>query len=304
MGYNLLRVKRMFKFWTQSSKYLSFRQAGLAVGLMVATVCQGQTTPTASLISRGPASYIPDDDVIIKPVDNELSFYQQYVKSDKSELVIQSRNQMKIWSDNQTFADQYGMDSTLTGSSFFVPTPEEKWDYFQDRYLRYLRRQGEAPLKAMPKDWYQDYRASNRVDTIDEMEGRFRATQRKGVSGKNLPDSLQAKEVSVWKQTKFIFQPRVDQGLVIVGFRSPIAYARAWVGVNGRTEFNVQQTYEKTGTRFMFNYEADTKKHFISIDQQISGPLYARFTSNKNPQHDAETAYQDDTLMLLYAKQF
>ncbi len=294
----------MFKFWTQSSKYLGFRQAGFFCGLILSAVCQGQSTPAASLNSRAPASYIPDDDVIVKPVDNELSFYQQYVTSDKSEEVARSRNQIKIWSDNQNFADQYGMDSTLTGSTFFVPTPEEKWEYFKDRYLRYLRRQGETPLKAMPKDWYQDYRASNRVDSIDEMENRFRSTQKKGTTGKALPDSLQAKEVSVWKQTKLIFQPRLDQGLVIVGFRSPFAYARAWVGVNGKAEFNVQQTYEKTGTRFMFNYEADTGKHFISLDQQISGPLYARFTSNKNPDHDAETAYQDDTVMLLYAKQF
>ena len=60
-----------------------------------------------------------------------------------------------------------------------------------------------VPLKDAPKNWYQEYRASNEIDTIDEMEARFQKTNKKTLSGKTLPKSLQAKEVSVWKDTKF-----------------------------------------------------------------------------------------------------
>lgn len=289
----------MSKLFTEPKKYLGFKQFTLCLGLSVYALAWGQSSP-----ERKPASYIPDDDVIVKPIDNELSFYQQYVASDNSQDVIQSRNQLKIWNDNQIFADQYGMDSTLTGSSFFVPTAEEKWDYFKDKYMRYLRRKGERPLKDMPKTWYQEYRASNEVDTIDEMEERFKNSRRKSASGKTLPKSLQAKEVNIWKKTRFIFQPRVDQGLVIVGIRSPIAYARAWVGMNGEAEFNIQQNIDSIGFRVMFNYFADTGKYFTSLDQRLTDNVYARFTSNKDPQHEPGTPYQDDTLMLLYAKTF
>lgn len=289
----------MSKNFTELKKYLSFKQFTLCLGLSVYALAWGQSTP-----ERKPASYIPDDDVIVKPIDNELSFYQQYVASDNSHDVIQSRNQLKIWNDNQIFADQYGMDSTLTGSSYFVPSAEEKWDYFKDKYMRYLRRKGEKPLKDMPKTWYQEYRASNEVDTIDEMEERFQNSRRKSVSGQTLPKSLQAKEVNIWKKTRFIFQPRVDQGLVIVGIRSPIAYARAWVGMNGEAEFNIQQNIDSIGFRVMFNYFADTGKYFTSLDQRLTDNVYARFTSNKDPQHEPGTPYQDDTLMLLYAKTF
>jgi hypothetical protein len=253
---------------------------------------------------RAPANYMPDDDVIVKPVDNQMSFYQQYVSSDKSLDVALSRNQIRIWNDNQIFADQYGMDASLTGSAFYVPTQNEKLQYFKNKYMRYLRSRGEQPLKDVPKTYYNEYRASNEVDTIDELEGNFRKTNKTSVSGKALPESLQAKEFSVWKKTKFIFQPRVDQGLVIVGFRTPVAYARAWVGVNGRAEFNIQQTYQDLGLRMMVNYYADTGKYFTSIDKQLQGNLYARATFNKDPNHVAGTPYQDDTFMLLYAKQF
>lgn len=290
----------MLTYWSKFKQSLSFRHFGVLAAFCAIQVCHGQTAS----MGRKPANYVPDDDVIAAPVNNELSFYQQYVASDKSEDVARSRNQLKVWNDNQIFADQYGLDSTLTGSGFFVPTGDEKWEYFKNKYMRYLRGRGEQPLKDLPKTWYQDYRASNEIDTIDEMESRFKATTTKTKSGKDLPESLQAKEVNIWKKTRFIFQPRLDQGLVIVGFKSPIAYARAWVGINGKAEMNIQQTYESIGLRLMFNYYADSGRYFSSVDQRIVENVYARFTSNKDPQHEKGTPYQDDSLMLLYAKQF
>lgn len=293
----------MFNFWPQLEKYLGFRQSMVFVLMFFTGMAQGQATPKF-YVTRAPASYIPDDDVIVKPVDNELSFYQQYVASDKSAEVMSSRNQLKIWNDNQQFAEEYGMDSTLAGSSFFVPTSDAKFQYFKDKYMRYLRRKGEQPLKDAPKNWYQDYRASNEIDTIDEMEARFKKSTNSGKTNKMLPDSFKQKEVNLWKETKFIFQPRVDQGLIIVGIKGPIAHARAWVGVNGETEVNVQKSVDSIGFRLMFNYYAHTGSYFTSADQRVVENLYARVTSQRNAGTKGNSDNQDNTLMLLYAKQF
>lgn len=290
----------MLTFWTKCSKYPAFRQLGLMSIILFSGVCHGQITTQVSVPMRAPASYVPDDDVIVKPVDNEISFYQQYVGSDESKDVVNARNQIKVWNDNQIFANQYGLSTELVGSPYFVPNEEEKWQYFKDRYLRYLRRKGEQPLRDMPKNWYQEYRASNEVDTIDEMEARFQQTNKKTTGGSVLPKSLQAKEVSVWKKTKFIFQPRVDQGLVIVGLRGPGLDARAWVGVNGETEVNFQHRLDKIGFRAMFNYYAHTGQYFTSLDQRIMENVYARYTTSKDP----TTQVTDNTVMLLYGKSF
>ncbi len=291
----------MYKNWSKYSHSLGFRHLGLILGLLVTSVCFGQTAPDSKQPNRNPASYIPDDDVIVKPELNEVSFYQQYVATDESTDVVKLRNQIKVWNDNETFAQQYGLRTTLAGSPYFVPSQEDKWQYFKNKYLRYLRQKGEQPLKDSPKNWYQDYRASNEVDTIDEIEARFqKSNNTKGGGTNSLPKSLQAKEVSLWKNTKFTFQPRVDQGLVIVGFKTPFAVARAWVGVNGKTEVNVQQTYDSIGLRAMFNYYADSGKYFTSVDQRIVQNIYARFTVSKDP----VTEIQDNTLMLHYAKTF
>lgn len=293
----------MLNILTKSRIYRNFGQLTALSLMLFAGIAEGQVT-TETYVNRVPASYIPDDDVIVKPVDNELSFYQQYVASDNSQEVIESRNQIKIWNDNQQFAEQYGLDSTLTGAAYFVPTPKEKFEYFKDRYMRYLRRKGEQPFKDAPKSWVRDFTASNEVDTIDEMEARFKKTTKKTHSNQNLPGALQQKEVSLWKETKFIFQPRVEQGLVVVGIKGPIAYARAWVGVNGETEVNIQKSVDSVGLRMMFNYYAHTGKYFTSVDQRITNNLYARVTSQKNPEAEGDEVKHDNTLMLLYAKQF
>ncbi len=290
----------MSSFWLNFRHSLAFRQLALLGLLMVSGVCMGQSCPVKKVQKRLPASYVPDDDVIISPVANEVSFYHQHIASDESSDVVKARNQIKVWNDNQIFAEQYGLRTTLVGSPYFSPTPEQKWDYFKDKYFRYLRQKGEQPFKDMPKNWYQEYRASNEVDTIDEIESRFKKSNEKSSGEKMLPKSLQAKEVSLWKKTSFIFQPRVDMGIVVVGFKTPFAYARAWVGVNGKTEVNVQQTYDSIGMRAMFNYYADSGEYFTSVDQRIINGLYARYTRSNKPSTDI----QDDTLMLLYAKQF
>lgn len=286
----------MTKFWTVSKNYLKFRHSMILCAFLSVGVW-GEST----LLHRAPASYLPDDDMIVKPVNNEIGFYQQYVASDKSEEVLQSRNQIQIWHNNQVFAEQYGFDSTSSQSIYYVPTAEEKWEYFQDRYMRYLKRRGEQPFKDMPKDWYADFRESRRVDTIDELEAEFKKKNNKGlISGKELPKNLQTKEISFWKTHKFVFQPRLDQGLVIVGLRGRFINARAWVGINGKTEINIKHENHNIGFRVMFNYEADTGEYFTSLDQTITENLKARFIASKKPENNE----QDERLMLLYAKSF
>lgn len=289
----------MFRFSSHVHSFSGLRHFAVSVALLCSFSTYAQLVPSkkAVLINRLPANYIPDDDVIVKPVDNELSFYQQYVASDKSQEVLRARNQLKIWSDNQVFADQYGVN-TDAGSAFYVPTQQEKWIYFQERYLRYLRSRGEQPLKQLPQTWYQEYRASNEVDTIDEIEGRF-----KSKNGKKqkvaLPEAFQEKKISLWKKTNFIFQPRLDQGIVVVGFKGPIAHARAWVGVNGKAEINIQKNVDSIGLRGMWNYYTDTGRYFTSLDKSLTDHLSARLTSIRDAKGNT-----DNTLMLLYTKQF
>lgn len=283
---------------TVFQKCRKLRQCLPALIILSSLPCQAQ------LLSRAPASYTPDEDVIVRPIENEVTLYDRFIKADKDIRIREFRNQINIWNNNQQFADTYGMDSTLQGSAYFVPTPEEKWEYFKSNYMRYLRRKGEQPLKDQPKEWYREWRASDEIDSIDRLESGFNATSKKTLSGQELPDALKTKEVSVWKKTKFIFQPRLDQGLIIVGFSGPIAYVRAWISANGETEMNAQKTFESIGLRVMANYYTQSGQYISSVDQRITDHLYARLTATKNPDVEDGTRSNDETIMLLYNKEF
>ncbi len=286
---------------TVFQKCRKLRQCLPALVILSSLPCQAQ------LLSRAPASYTPDEDVIVRPIENEITLYDRFVKADKNDQIREYRNQLAIWNNNQLFAEQYKMDSTLQGSAYFVPTPDEKWEYFKSNYMRYLRRKGEQPLKDQPKEWYREWRASDEIDSIDRLDSAFSATEKKTLTGKDLPDALKAKEMSVWKQTKFIFQPRLDQGLVIVGFKGPIAYVRAWVNINGETEVNAQKEFQSIGLRLMANYYTDSGQYLSVVDQRITDHLSLRITATKNKdlEENADIARaNDETVMLLYNKAF
>jgi hypothetical protein len=72
------------------------------------------------------------------------------------------------------------------------------------------------------------------------------------------------------------------------------------VGINGKTEVNVQQTYDSIGLRAMFNYYADTGEYFSSVDQRIVQNVTVRYTASRDPL----AKVNDNTLMLLYTKTF
>lgn len=289
----------MTKLLTVLKKCKSLGQCLPALLMMGAVLpCKAQS------LRRSPASYTPDEDVIVRPIDNEVTLYDRFVRQDKDDTVREYRNQIAIWNNNQTFADTYGMDTSLQGSGYFVPTADEKWEYFKSNYMRYLRRRGEQPLKDQPKEWYRQWRASDEVDSIDRLDSGFDRTAKKSATGKILPEALQAKEVSVWKSTKMIFQPRIDQGLVIVGFKGPIGHVRAWININGETEINGQKSFESIGLRMMANYYTKSGQYLSAVDKRLTDNLYARITATKNKEVQDGTPSNDETIMLLYNKEF
>lgn len=250
---------------------------------------------------RRPANYVPNDDVIAVPVNAEIGFYEKHVANDKSwsdKSAVQ--NQIRIWQENELMAQQYGLN-TQSGA-YYVPTSEEKWNWMQRSYFRYLKRKTEDPFREEPKNIWRNWTANDEVNSIDEMEARFRATSRRSVTGKALPSAFQEKSAKT-KKFKLNFQPRLEQGLIIVRATSQWFDARAWVAVNGETEVNVQRTFA-TQTRFMMNYYVHSGEYLTAMDQNIGYGFSARVTSSWNPNDVNVNAQRNQTGQLNYITEF
>lgn len=251
--------------------------------------------------NRKPANYVPNDDVIAVPVDAEIGFYDKYVLNDQSwtdKSLVQ--RQIRIWQENELMAQQYGID-TQSGS-YYVPTSDEKWQWLSRSYFRYLRRKGEDPFKQEGKDMWRNWTASDEVNSIDEMEANFRATNKISAAGKPLPGAFREK-VAKTKRFKLNFQPRIEQGLIIVRATSQWFDARAWVAVNGETEVNIQRTFS-TQTRVMMNYYVHSGEYLAVVDQPLIAGINARFTSSWDPENLDTNVQRNQTTQLFYAAEF
>lgn len=253
---------------------------------------------------RKPANYVPNDDVIAVPVDAEVSFYEKHVADKVNNIPNKPgvQQQIRIWQENELMAQQYGLN-TQSGA-YYVPTSEEKFRWFQNSYMRYLKSAGEDPLKQIPGQTWRSWTANDEVNSIDQMEAVFKAsTKRSPVTGRELPQPLQQQEAKA-KKFKINFQPRIEQGLIIVSTTNAWFDARAWVAANGNSEFNIQRTFTSTNTRIFYNYYFLTGRYLASIDQPIGWGLSARMTSSWTPTLNNPNVERNHTAQLNYSVSF
>ena len=281
-----------------------FRQL-LATGLLLAAIPVAQD-PIKEIIGREPANYVPNDDVIVVPVDAEMSFYEKHVLNDRVfSAKSQVQQQIKIWQENELMAQQYGLDTQSVGGLYYVPTNDEKFKVVQRSYFRYLQKKGEDPFKTEGQTIVRDWTANDEVNSIDEMEAAFRATVRRDGIGRPLPKAFQQRQVAKTKKFRFNFQPRVEQGVIILRMEGPILDVRAWVAANGETELNAERKFEATGTRFFVNYFAHEGRYLSVMDQDLLYPgLRARFTSTWDPDQLAPERANERRYQLMYSTAF
>jgi hypothetical protein len=272
---------------------------------MIAAIPVAQD-PIKEIIGREPANYVPNDDVIVVPVDAEMSFYEKHVLNDKVfSGKSQVQQQIKIWQENELMAQQYGLDTQSVGGLYYVPTNDEKFKVVQRSYFRYLQKKSEDPFKQEGQSIVRDWTANDEVNSIDEMEAAFRATARRDGAGRPLPKAFQQRQVAKTKKFRFNFQPRVEQGLIILRMEGPIVDVRAWVAANGETELNAERRFEATGTRFFVNYFAHEGRYLSVMDQDLLYPgLRARFTSTWDPDQLAPERANERRYQLMYSTAF
>ncbi len=252
---------------------------------------------------RAPASYVPNDDVIAVPVSAEISFYEKHILDDKKwSEKSRVQQQVRIWQENELMAQRYGLDTN--SGAYFVPQQEEKWRWFQKSYFRFLTKKGEKPLQQEGQELIDSWVNTDEVDSIDEMEASFRATTRRSHTGRALPRALQERQVAKTKKFRFHFQPRVEQGLLILRAESEWFDARAWLGVNGESEFKLEREFKATGTRFMMNYYGHTTEYLANVDQRIHGGWSLRFTNSRDPDSSDPRRLDERKIQLRYGAQF
>lgn len=257
----------------------------------------------AQLVSRAPANYIPNDNVIVTPLSAEVTFYDQYIASQKDFNETSAvRQKVQQWQERELMAERYGIDNSLARTPYYVPNADQKFEYLQRSYFRYLKKKGERPLQNESKEFVKELTDSNEIDTIDEMEAAFRRSNNLQSKITGSSTNKRKKKVSISEKVDLQFLPRLEQGLMIVRLKSPWLQGRAWIAVNGETEVKLEKYLSATKSRFLVNYYVHTGEYLSSMDQRITKYVSARVTNSKNP--NVPNNQEKTTFILRFQKSF
>ena len=261
----------MFDF-TQNCKF--YRHCMIFVQLF----CGFQTYAGPSDISRAPANFVPDDDLIVVPMVIEKNFIEEF--NDKHEKEFRSaRQKLQYWITQEEYAKNYGLENT---GIVTLPTEEEKQKFLERNYLRFLSKDVEKSTNAGLKDTWESWNEDDEIDAINavELHEKVLVKAEKDSGKKTLKTS---KSVKVGKDTfKFGFQPRVEIGMVKFTMKSKYFSARAWVGINGNQELKVERKFKSTNTSAFINYYIDESRLLAAVDQRLTDEWSLRYTHTKD----------------------
>ena len=262
---------------------------------------------TENLVGRKPANFVPDDDMIVVPIVIEKSIVDKF--NEKHEDSFRgSREKIEFWVAQEEYAEAYGLENRGIART---ATEEQKQKFVDRHFLRFISKDIEKTTNQAGQDIWEDWTADDELDAIDAIEEHERVLV-KAEGGKKPLGSLETTStVQVGKKKnkiKFGFQPRLEMGMVKFTMKSKLFNAKAWVGINGNQEVNVERKFSSTNTRALVNYKIDETALLLAVDQTITKHIRLRFTHQKDVEGFSEMTRtgitENNVVRLQYSQRF
>ncbi len=233
---------------------------------------------SGSLVARAPANFVPDDDMIVVPMLIERNFMDDFHEKHKSKMKS-AKKKLQYWISQEQYAEDYGLEGTGIVN---LPTNEQKEQFLQKHYLRFLSKDLEKATNGGIKNSWEEWTADDEIDAIEAIKLHEKVlVKARNNSGK--PALKSTSSVKVGKDNlKFGFQARPEIGMAKFTVKSKYFYARAWVGINGSQELNVERTIKATKTKLFTNYYVDETRLLAAADQPLSQHWKIRLTHSKD----------------------
>lgn len=227
---------------------------------------------------RAPANIVPDDDMIIVPLNIEGSMYEDFNEKHKEKFKA-SRQKLEIWMQNEQYAQDYGLEGT---GSVNLPTQQEKEDFLQRNYLRFISKDVQRSTNQELKETWSSLTTNDEIDSISEREDREEYFVKAKKSAGTKQAELETRIKVGTKKFKLRFQPRLEQGMMKITLDSEFIGMKALIGINGNQEVEFKRSFRSTGTKALLYYYIDESRVLASVDQNIKGYLSLRFAHEKD----------------------
>ncbi len=262
--------------------------------------------PASAQINRTPANFVPDDDLIIVPIVIEENVIDKF--NEKHAVKFRgARDTLRFWIAQEAYSEAYGLEGR---GIVAAPTEREKKRFLQRNYLRFLSKDIERSTNNGVKNALNRWTANDEIDALEAIEEQEKILIRAEGSGSTLNNLKSTKTVKIGKKSriKIGFQPRVEIGMLKFTLKSDFIKLRAWVGINGNQEFNIERKIKSTGTRAFLNYKIDETRLLMAIDQRIGSYTRLRITHQKDVEGFSQITQvgtlEDNAIQLRFSKAF
>lgn len=228
-------------------------------------------------VSRAPANFVPDDDQILVPMVIERNFMDDFHAKHKNNFQ-DAKKKIRHWLAQEEYAEAYGFDNNGVVK---LPTPEEKQKFFERNYLRFITKDVEKSANRSAQEWYENWSADDELASIEAQQEKeefiIKAKRQNGQQVKDIKSVVKVGKSKI----RLDVQPRLEMGMIKVRFRSPYFEGRAWLGINGNQELQLERKFRATNTKTQVNYFIEQKRVLASVDQRLANHLSLRLTHDR-----------------------
>jgi hypothetical protein len=254
--------------------------------MLMSTVCTAKT-------NRAPANFVPNDDVIIVPLEYETHFLVRNIDPNHPKLK-KIKNQLDYWVTQEKYVTEWAIEDT---GLYRPASQEEKLNFFKKNFLRYVSRKARDPLKRDLKEWWNSDNAEAEVSRVNQVTEEIN-TKEKGAFAKKINKQ---KVLAKTQKFKLRFKPRVLKGYVSLSLRSVYFNADSVVGINGKIDFKISRGFSSIGLNTMAYYNYSDNRLITSFSKSLTKTISTSITSTLAPE---ELVTEDHRFSLNYSKSF
>jgi hypothetical protein len=261
--------------------------------LVLFCVCT-HTTALADAPSRKPANFMPDDDLIMVPIQYESPFLARVIDPNNQQMK-ELKLQLNYWTEQQLHVEDWGLEST---NMIALPSSDEKLRYFQRTFFRYAGREARDPVQQEVRSIWYEWTADQEVQAIKNNDQDIDAKSSTEI-GRKLSKQ---KVISENSKMRFRFKPQPFKGFASISMTSGYFNANAVMGINGRFEFKIDRRFESVGLYAMANINLSDDIKIAYIEKQLTDKISLGLSHTISETNAAVT--EDNRLTLRYYTAF
>jgi hypothetical protein len=227
-------------------------------------------------LGRGPATYTPNDDIVLVPQAVD-TWTNNVIVEDDAGIMVSVRDQLKAWDTRQQYAQEWDLEDT---GLYDVPNPDEQERYLNRNILRYLDKRLSGEVKRAD--------SGSTMHTVGKVHNALRPKAEAGIS----------------QNIKLKFRAKVLQGRGYVYVENPYVDANAMVSATGHVELKVERSFKQVGVHSRVQYNVDQDQWIAQVDKTLSPEITARISSEQDSGSMMFSEKANQTVQLIYSHAF